>query len=167
MIRLSLFLYLMAVSLAIGAQTCNGTLTAPDSRYAVAANGMTVLDQQTGLIWARCPNGMNWDGAACTGKATTYTWQKALTAADTSTLAGYTDWRLPNVRELASLVEPGCVDPALNTRIFPNTPGTDFWSSSPYVGSVYVAWYVYFNDGYVSYGGARGLADAVRLVRGG
>jgi hypothetical protein len=165
MIRLSLFLYLMAVSLAIGAQTCNGTLSAPDSRYAVAANGMTVLDQQTGLIWARCPNGMNWDGAACAGTATSYTWQEALTAADTSTLAGYTDWRLPNIKELISLVEPGCVDPALNTRIFPNTASW-FWSSSPYVGSAYSAWYVYFGYGDV-YDDSRGSSLAVRLVRGG
>ncbi len=163
MIRLSLFLCMMATSLAVAAQTCDCALTAPDSRYTVAADGATVLDQQPGLIWARCPLGMSWNGSVCTGTATPYTWQKALTTADTSILAGYTDWRLPNVRELTSLVETACVTPAINTRIFPNT-ADGFWSSSPYVGSS-LAWVVDFGNGSVSYN--RVNSGAVRLVRGG
>ena len=172
MIRLSLFLCMMATSLAVAAQTCDGVLTAADSRYTVAADGLTVLDQQTGLIWARCPDGMSWNGGACTGTAKSYTWQRALSAADTSTLAGYADWRLPNIKELASLVEAACVGSAINTRIFPNT-GDSFWSSSPYVGSASYAWYVNFDIGGVGSGGGyyggnlRSDPGAVRLVRGG
>ncbi len=131
-----------------------------------------MLDKQTGLIWARCFLGMNWNGSTCMGTATAYTtWQQAPTTADTSNLAGYTDWRLPNIRELASLVETGSAEPAINSRVFPNTNDQyiingGVWSSSPYVGSTGYAWFVFFSYGHVDYDGRDG-ASAVRLVRGG
>ena len=150
------------------AQSCDASLplAAPDSRYQQA--GATVLDKTTGLVWLRCPLGMNWDGTTCTGTGTraTFTWQQDLQQADTSTAAGYSDWRLPNVKELTSLVEPACVSPAINLRVFPDTPGTWFWSSSPYVGNTNIAWYVIFNDGNVL-DRFRDSYLAVRLVRGG
>jgi hypothetical protein len=47
---------------------------------------------------------------------------------------------------------------------FPNMLETWFWSSSPYVGDAYFAWYVHFNNGNVGYD-YRGSGSAVRLVR--
>jgi len=166
MIRLLLAVLLVLGTGTVQAQTCDATqpLSAPDSRYRLA--GATVLDQNTGLVWLRCPLGMNWDGSTCSGRLARYTWQQALQQADTSTAAGYSDWRLPTVRELASLVEPACVSPAINLRVFPNTPGDAFWSSSPSVGNAYDAWLVGFGYGIV-YFSLRVNGYAVRLVRGG
>ena len=149
MMRMVLVGLLGLLAATAQAQTCDASqpLAAPDSRYQQA--GATVLDKTTGLVWLRCPLGMNWDGTTCTGTRATFTWQQALQQADTSTAGGYSDWRLPNVRELASLVEPACYGPAINLRVFPNTPGEGFWSSSPYVGDTYDAWSVDFGNGYV------------------
>jgi hypothetical protein len=117
-------------------------------------------------MWMRCALGQNWNGATCTGSVQVYTWQAALQAAEGFSFAGYSDWRLPDIRALHSIVEQACVSPAINATVFPATPSTSFWSASPYAGSVDLAWYVGFGSGYGNpYGKTNDLH--VRLVRGG
>lgn len=147
-----------AVSSAQAQQVCRNDIrpSAPDSRY--RDNGdQTVTDLATGLIWKRCAEGLS--GTDCTiGTVSPFTWQQALQHA-----ASNAPWRLPNKKELASLVEQSCNDPSINSRFFPNTPSRVFWSSSPYADDSYGAWFV---DGHVSVG-YKGAQAYVRLVRGG
>ena len=113
------------------AQVCQDRIaaSAPDQRYTDHGDG-TVTDKVTGLIWQQCAEGLS--GADClTGSAMTLTWQEALQHAAEAEFAGHSDWRLPNVKELYSLVEMRCKKPALNSRLFPNTPPDRFWSSTP------------------------------------
>ena len=159
----SLVLLLVAAMAPAGAQICRDDIpaSAPDSRFTDNGNG-TVTDLATGLIWKQCAEGLS--GAGClSGSATTFTWQQALQHAADAVFAGSSLWRLPNKKELASLVEQRCYGPAINTRYFPNTPPW-FWSSSPYAGAD--AWLVYFDSG-LDYAGSKGSDSAVRLVRGG
>ena len=165
---LALLLTLAAVSPVL-AQTCRTETevpaTTPASRF--QDNGeATVTDQSTGLMWARCPEGLSGTGCAA-GAAATFTWEAALVRARDSSLAGYTDWRLPNIRELSSIVEERCYDPAINLAVFPNTPASAFWSASPDGSSSSYAWYVPFGYGYASYSFYRGSSHHVRLVRSG
>ena len=53
----------------------------------------TITDSATGLMWQQSDNG------------TTYDWQNALSYAENITLAGHSDWRLPNAKELQSIVD--------------------------------------------------------------
>ncbi len=73
----------------------------------------TVTDNLTGLMWIQNANaGSDCDGADTGGK----TWAIALSSAaacNTSSYAGYTDWRLPNVNELLSLIDRSRFNPAL------------------------------------------------------
>ena len=145
---------------------CQNNLPAsnPDAVYIDHGNG-TVTDTRTGLKWKQCAEGLS--GATCqTGTALSFTWANALAHAEASTFASDTDWRLPNVKELSSLVEDCRAVPAINTNRFPNTPSSSFWSGSPdaYVSSY--AWGVYFDVGY-AYSGNRSNFVRVRLVRGG
>ncbi|TCT21539.1 List-Bact-rpt repeat protein [Thiobaca trueperi] len=134
-----------------------------ESRFVDNGNG-TVVDHATGLMWGKCSEGQ--DVSHCTGQANTgLTWQQALTAAKDSRLGGYSDWRLPNAKELQSLVDYSHDAPSIDLTYFPNTPSLEFWSSS--TGSW--LWCVDFNSGKVSadYGHCKGTGFATRFVRGG
>jgi hypothetical protein len=64
----------------------------------------TVVDKKTNLQWMRCSLGQAWSGGTCKGKATKYSWKKALDQAKMTHYAGYSDWRVPTLKELQSLV---------------------------------------------------------------
>jgi hypothetical protein len=143
----------------------------PDSRYQLHNNG-TVTDKWTGLMWQRCSLGQIWDGSSstCTGSVTRLNWQEALQQADSHSLAGYSDWRLPNRKELRSIVAYDRHRPAINTTVFPNTPSFTWWSSSPYAGSTQEALYVTFfvgGAGFINRDSRCGEREScgVRLVR--
>lgn len=148
-VQISLVIVFLLAGVSAQAQTCDTTIraTAPHSRYAVNADA-TVTDLRTGLVWQRCPAGatLHDNGTAdvyaddrCEFEAEqTYLWQAALQfAADLNLgggFAGFSDWRVPNVKELFSLVERQCQLPAINSTVFPLprvTSTLSFWSSSP------------------------------------
>jgi hypothetical protein len=139
--------------------------TTPDERYTLHSDS-TVTDTATGLQWQRCSLGQDWDGSTCTGSAISSSWKLALQLANSSRFAGYNDWRLPNIEELRSIVAYDRYDPAINNNIFPNTPSSQYWSSSPFADSSSAAWYVRFDER-IKYYADRSYDYAVRLVRGG
>lgn len=124
-----------------------------------------VVDRQTGLQWRRCVETKTWNGTTCVN-GTGGTFRHAIAFAQASSVAG---WRLPNVKELSSLVEPSKAStPLIDTVAFPNTPTGLFWSTTPDVNSVLAsevnAFGVDFGGGLVSpY--ARAFLFSVRLVR--
>ena len=163
------FLILCFASLASG-QTCNDHIpaTTPDTRFTDNGDG-TITDKGTGLMWKKCVEGLS--GFDCaTGTAGEFTWKEALAQPGVVNngggFAGYTDWRLPNFKELTSIVERKCYDPAINLTFFPNTPSSLVWSGSAGASYSDYAWYVNFYHGY-SFNDNRVNNNRVRLVRGG
>lgn len=112
-------------------QACNSSIpeTTPSSRFQDLGDG-TVLDTKTGLTWMRCSVGQSWAGASCTGAALKMNWAQALQLANHTHFADASNWRLPNIKELASIVEESCSYPSINSAVFPNTSGANFWSST-------------------------------------
>jgi len=153
-------------------QTCNSSMikNAPDSRYIMATNG-TVFDKKTGLIWMRCALGQTWNTSTCFGTPKTYTWQNALKAAESVSFAGQSDWRLPNQKELQSLVENSCYLPAINLKAFPNATNNTLWSATPRSANLLAsgdkAWGIRFEYGGFSVETYKNSNFAIRLVRGG
>lgn len=135
-----------------------------DSRFEIVADGEVVLDHQKGLHWARCSAGQKLVDNHCAGLANRYTWDQAM--ALTSNLAGNGDWRLPTVEELQSLVEFRVFNPAIDPGMFPNTPPTNFWSSSEAAYDAFYAWTVHFANGFSNWRHKRQRFE-VRLVRDG
>jgi hypothetical protein len=101
----------------------------------------TVTDTDTGLMWTQAPSAaMNWSAA--------------ISHAESLTTGGYSDWRLPNVKELQSLVDitlatstsAATAIPCLHRALFPAATATACWSSTPLRsgGTPTQAWLVEF-----------------------
>lgn len=113
-------------------------------------SGATVYDTTTGLLWMRCPLGKTWTGSMCSGSENLLTWAQA--KALTVDFAGRSDWRLPNVRELQSLLSLDNYNPAIDSYTFPGTPGSSFWSSTADAYASTEGWYVSFAEGTTGHG---------------
>jgi hypothetical protein len=139
-------------------------LTTPTIDFIDNQDG-TVTHKRTGLMWQRCSVGQTWAQATCLGAASTYTYNDAL--ALTSSFSGHNDWRVPNEKELLSIVEYGIYDIAINATVFPSTPTNDwFWSSSHIANSGTAARVVNFYHGHSGIGDENNSNLFVRLVRG-
>lgn len=84
-----------------------------------------ILDRATGLMWARDGN------AAGCNNGNVITWANAITYANGLTFAGFDDWRLPNINELASIANYEVGAPCIWV-VFTNTKHTNcyYWSST-------------------------------------
>jgi hypothetical protein len=109
----------------------------------------TVTDVATGLIWQKCILGQT--SPSCTGTSTKLNWSSALNYCNTLTLAGKI-WRLPNIRELYSLVDTDKTSsPSINTFYFINTLALDYASSTTNLPvDLKRFWFVNFYDGSIS-----------------
>ena len=137
-----------------------------NSRYHVHGDG-TVTDTVTGLMWMQCSMGQDYDYDAgncnSSAAASSYSWHEALEAAEAHSLADHTDWRLPNIRELASLVARDGAEPAINNAIFSAT-SANYWSASLAAADSNQAWLINFTIGN-DLTGDHGDANHIRLVR--
>ena len=141
-----------------------GAALAQDGTYSPAATqprytivGATTLDTVTGLIWITDANQINSGNSS--------SWANALSLCKSSTVGGYLDWRLPNVRELMSILDYGVTTaPRLNTTAFTNTVTNAYITSTTYVVDPNYRWIVNFNRGEVDITNGAGY---VRCVRGG
>lgn len=100
-----------------------------------------VLDRATGLMWAADGN-----AAGCNNGAI-ITWANAIIYANGLTFAGFIDWRLPNVKELVTIVDFELALPAIEEPPFANTTNLFYWSSTTYFLDTLNAWTVKFNIG--------------------
>jgi hypothetical protein len=113
----------------------------PSPRFVVDSTGDCVTDKLTGLMWVRAPS------------ASVVGWTTALTDANNLTLCGFSDWRLPNISELESLVNGEAANQAtfLNAQGFTNVQVDKYWSSSSLARNASLAWAVSMSDGFASH----------------
>jgi len=91
------------------------------------------------------------------------TWTTAIDYCETLSLGGYTDWRLPNKKELLSIVDYGTYNPAISP-IFQNTSSSNYWPSTSYAYGTSYAWIVDFYNG-LTFRNDKTNAYTVRCVR--
>jgi uncharacterized repeat protein (TIGR01451 family) len=114
----------------------------PDPGFTDHGDG-TITDNLTGLMWTKNAN----------LPGVTTNWQQALDYANNLTLAGHSDWRLPNRKELYSLQDFSRYDPALPAgHPFTNVQADSYWSSTTFAYYPDYAWLVGKWDGYVDDG---------------
>ena len=121
------------------------------------------VDNRTGLMWVTNTDDYNGGNYVSSG---TYAWESALAKCESLTYAGFADWRLPNIKELVSIVDYSRQSPSINKAYFLNTQSNYYWSSTTYMPSGSYARLVYFGDGYVDSSNKANYRYA-RCVRGG
>ena len=131
--------------------------------YGSDAANNTVSDTRSGLQWRRCEEGRTWNGSICTGTVSYFsTHESALAYAQSKP-----GWRLPNIKELASLTDLSARPAALDPTVFSADQSNYHWASTPEMLATNpgYAWAVLFNGGYVTRGTRSGSPFAIRLVR--
>jgi Protein of unknown function (DUF1566) len=123
-----------------------------------------VLDKTTRLVWQRCSEGQAWSGGTCQGSAGAYTLDQGIARAQARAVATGFAWRLPNAKELASLIDTTRDRPAIDPQAFPATPQARYWTATPLAGRPLDFWVVNFGFGAVD-SRERASEQAVRLVR--
>jgi len=121
-----------------------------------ADNGdATVTDRNTGLTWIKSGRGeIETDPPSSFREEDgwrKYNWTEAINYCERLDFAGHRDWRLPNYKELVSILDLGRTDPAVDPASFPDTRSDFYWTSTPFAYNPAHAWYVYFNLGYVNH----------------
>lgn len=113
----------------------------------------TLTDTTTLLTWQ-------------TSKASGKTWEQAIAYCENLDLAGKTDWRLPNVKEFASVLDScenySCID----QDFFPNTGSTNVWTSTNSINSYDNAYNAYMKYGRI-FTFKKSNTFSVHCVRGG
>ena len=150
--------------------TCHGTRQDGEIRagvglrYTSHPNG-TISDMSTGLVWEKKTAANEFDA---------YYWDEAfayVAGLNALRFGGYDDWRLPNIRELASLIDYGKFNPAIASELDDCGNGSctvagSYWSSTTAESATFLAWRVNFYDGAHLVGG-KTFTMRVRAVRGG
>jgi len=99
------------------------------------ADPEVVIDKKTGLVWTKCSAGVNNDvddSPECDGRVGKYSWEEALQLCKNLNLGDY-NWRLPNIRELQSIVLYRFeLSPMVDEASFPNAIKWHYWSSTTY-----------------------------------
>jgi len=143
----------MLLGLLAGTLAGPMVLASPQPRFVENGDG-TVTDNATSLMWQKEDDNITRD------------WESALGYCETLVMpaGGHTDWRLPSIKELRSIVDCARSDPAINTKVFPGTKPTYYWSSSTRAGSGEHTVCVHFDEGEVT-GYLKTNTAYVRCVR--
>lgn len=124
----------------------------------------TITDKATGLMWVKEPGALGGPFGSA-GNPSTMIWNNAVELSRDIDYAGHTDWRLPNIKELQSIVDYEEAAPTIDEVFFPNTQSDQYWSSTTFAAFTDAAWYLGFADGDVFYSAKTGSAyvQPVRL----
>ncbi len=114
----------------------------------------TITDNYTKLVWQKVQS------------SNAMTWEAALIYSTNFSLAGKSDWRLPNIKELQSLNDVSLINPSFNHNYFTAIISGDYWSSTSMQNNTAIAWDINTNEGIVSYHD-KTASENVLLVRGG
>lgn len=121
-------------------------------QFSISADGSEVTDQNTGLIWRRCPEGMIYSNNTCTGVANKLNHAEAVRHAATQASGSGKSWRLPTLEELRSKTKRTLSNVKVDSVAFPAMPPGQYWTASPdgklnYHLSINYAWTVDFTPG--------------------
>ena len=133
---------------------------------ASAISWSCVLDNVTGLLWENKTNNGNihdkdknylWGGVTASGynhpnrEGPYYSdWDELVIGSNSENFCGKSNWKVPSVNQLASLIHHGVSNPSIDTNYFPNTIATWYWTSDPFIIDSSDAWNIIFTEGNIN-----------------
>jgi len=123
------------------------------SSISILSAGEMAIDDRTGLTWQ--------DNRFVESERVTYAQAEKL--CEEMRLGGHSDWRIPTIRELLSIIDYKKYDPAILDG-FSIGESSYFWSSTQYMGDPDKVWGVNFKDGSIDSNG-KSYDRRVRCVR--
>ena len=95
-----------------------------------------VIDSFSGLMWQKATGMKN------------ITWSGAIRYCKKIEIGGYADWKAPSIDELMSLIDKNGFKISINTKYFPDTIESFYWTSSIDKNDKSRAWLVFFDSGF-------------------
>jgi len=115
-------------------------------QYHDNGNG-TITDQETGYTWFRCSAGQVWSDGRCKGRAILRNFDDAQAWAAQAQVANLSNWRIPEIDEMSSIIEKDCRSPAVDINAFPGIEPESYWSNKDNFWSSSMAWSLFFFKG--------------------
>jgi len=106
-------------------------------RFAVHQN--CIYDSLTSLLWVQYPDTVS------------KTWEESLVYAENFALGTLTDWRLPNLKEMQSIVDLSTSNPCIRKGSFPMATTAHYWTSTAMPNQTDKAWYLDTKFGITTY----------------
>jgi Protein of unknown function (DUF1566) len=172
--------YFLAFCLSVFTQSIIAQTTCTFFEGFVDNDNGTVTDPRNGLIWKRCAEGSNWDGATCSVAAKKLNWFDAMAYAKSHRYLSTNGWRLPSRDEFLSVVgtadsckpshyQNGRFNFAASKMLAHSVDGTDnfpgiFFSTTPAENDEKIVWTANFAIGMSTSSGFRTNENNVRLV---
>ena len=151
MIKKSIIFFLFFSMPVIGAEESicasdaddkNIQASTPTNQFDFTQDGNTVTDKKTGLMWARCPWNHHWELGSCVNDAFgQVSWASSLEKANDTIATPYltfSDWRVPNIKELSSIVERKCANLSINHKVFGGAASGVYWSNTHINSDIWV-----------------------------
>ena len=144
------------------AYVTSGTTT-PATRFTsgLGIESNCVTDNLTGLMWVKVPSSTPSKWRSGSVGSYIYPAQIAVDVYNTNSYCGHSDWYLPTINDLTSLLNDGAINPAdwlmygsgtigspaCDGACFANVQANYYWSSSTYASDTNTAWLVSFYNG--------------------
>lgn len=167
---LKIVLFALALSYSHFALSVNCPVMLSDaagSEFESTGTGI-LIDEQNKKMWMNCrlTSATEFD---CKSEAASMSWydlDEAMAQIKENGLFGYSDWRIPTVQELLTVVDRKCYVVEYSERRFdPEIPAANFWISKPYVLTSKIGYDVLNNHSYTMFGYYPYINRAVHLVR--
>ncbi len=129
-------------------ESCSSFLSEKkQDRFRLSESSPVAYDKLTNITWYRCSAGQTFNEGKCEGEVLKLTWLEAKSYAREFSESSEKTWKLPDYWQMRELQRFDCINPAIDTRVFPNVEVSHYWSRDEHIFSKRFACSVYTYKG--------------------